>query len=412
VILIDLDDQGVFENRKRLFYWPGTGKGNTDPIHAYSVLNQLRRKNFVNRQKNPKLRETVWNDIRHGNIQRTLAQDFRDLYEFYIDPKTRERFNRYGWFRRGLSASWRILKQAILRLTPGRRILFVLSILLAISSGSKFNPSQGDVQLGIEFNTASYALLMIVLMLELKDKLLARNELETGRSVQIALMPEEQPRIPGWDVWLYTKPANDVGGDLIDHLVINETCHGIAIGDVSGKGLGAALLMAKLQATIHALAPIKKNFPWLGKELNQIFCRECLPTRFASLIYLELCPEKGQIQMLNAGHLPPVVLRGFKIEEIPHANQAIGLSAKAPFKEQTVDLNSGDFLFLYSDGVSEAQDKSGGFFGEDRVLELVKSFRYKSAEECGKMVLDAVASFTVNARPTDDLSLIIIKRKS
>jgi len=369
----------------------------------------------VNQQtkKEPKLRETVWNDIRHGNIKRTLLQDLKDLYEFYIDSKTRDRLDKHGWFRRWLSASWRILREAILRLTPGRRILLVISVILAISAGSKVDQYDdgGTVQFGIEFNTASYALLMIVLMLELKDKLLARSELETGRSVQIALMPEEQPRIPGWDVWLYTKPANDVGGDLVDHMVISETCHGLAIGDVSGKGLGAALLMAKLQATIHALVRMKKNFPWLGKELNQVFCRDCLPNRFASLIYLELCPEKGRIQMLNAGHLPPIILRGFKTEEVPHTNQAIGLSAKAQFKEQTVDLNSGDFLFLHSDGVSEAQNKSGEFFGDNRVLELVKTFRYKSAEECGKLVLDAVATFTDDARPTDDLSLIIIKRK-
>lgn len=369
----------------------------------------------MNRQKQaePKLRETVWNDIKHGNIKRTLMQDLRDLYEFYIDPKTRDRLDRFGWFRKWFSASWRILRQAILRLTPGRRILLVLSIILAVSAGSRYESydNGGNVQFGIEFNTASYALLMVVLMLELKDKLLARSELETGRSVQIALMPEEQPRIPGWDVWLYTRPANDVGGDLIDHLIIHETCHGIAIGDVAGKGLGAALLMAKLQATIHALATMKKSLPWMGKELNKIFCRDCMPSRFASLIYLELCPEKGRIQMLNAGHMPPIILRGFKTEEMPHANQAIGLSAKADFKEQSASLNSGDFLFLYSDGVSEAQNKSGLFFGEDRVKELVKSFRYKSSEDCGKLVLDAVAAFTEDARPTDDLSLVIIKRK-
>lgn len=365
-------------------------------------------------RREPKLRETVWNDIRHGDIKRTLVQDFKDLYEFYIDPRIRERLERYGWFRRWFSASWRILKQAILRLTPGRRILLVLSIILAVSAGSRYQSTEngGDMQLGIEFNTTSYALLMVVLMLELKDKLLARNELEAGRSVQIALMPEQQPRIPGWDVWLYTRPANDVGGDLIDHLEIDSGCHGLAIGDVSGKGLGAALLMAKLQATIHALAPAKKHFAGLGKDLNRIFCRDCLPNRFASLIYLELCSGKGRISLLNAGHLPPIVLRGFKTMELPHLNQAVGLSAGALFKEQHVDLDAGDFLLLYSDGVTEAQDKSGHFFGETRLHDLVKTFRYKTAEECGKGVLDAVDRFTDQARPVDDLSLVLIKRKA
>ena len=89
-------------------------------------------------------------------------------------------------------------------------------------------------------------ILIAVLMLELKDKLAARDELEAGRTVQLALMPESSPAVPGWDLWLHTEPANDVGGDLIDHLQIDDSHHGVALGDVSGKALPAALLMVKL----------------------------------------------------------------------------------------------------------------------------------------------------------------------
>src|SRR5512138_3275825 len=92
-----------------------------------------------------------------------------------------------------------------------------------------------------------------VLMLELKDKLLARSELEAGRTVQLALMPDRPPVVPGWDIWLYSRSANDVGGDLVDYLQIDPQRLGVMLGDVAGKGLPAALLMAKLQATLRAL---------------------------------------------------------------------------------------------------------------------------------------------------------------
>ena len=361
---------------------------------------------------NERLRDQVWNDIRHGNLKQSIFQEFRDLYEFYVDAKTRDRLDQYGWFRRWFSASWRILKAAILRLTPARRILLLISVFLIFSGGSDVqeNPDLTRIQIGVETSGMGYVLLLVVLMLELKDKLLAREELEVGRKVQIALMPEEQPRIPGWDAWLYTRPANDVGGDLVDHLALDETCHGLALGDVSGKGLGAALLMAKLQATIRALAPMRKGLRWLGGELNQIFCRDCMPNTFASLFYLELCGKSGEVKYLNAGHLPPLLLKGFKLSELPQGDPALNLSQKTKFTERSVTLDSSDVLIIFSDGLTEAQNEHGEFYGDNRVQKLVQELRYKTAAEAGRQILDAAGKFMGNARPHDDLSLIILKR--
>jgi len=122
--------------------------------------------------------------------------------------------------------------------------------------------------------------------LELKDKLHAKTELEEGRSVQNALMPEENPKVDGWDIWLYTRPANDVGGDLLDFTKISENNYGISLGDVAGKGLSAALLMAKLQSTIRAIVPDYISLSEFGNKLNHIFCRDSLPKLFSSLIYI------------------------------------------------------------------------------------------------------------------------------
>lgn len=361
-----------------------------------------------------RLRDRVWQDIRQGDLPKTLIQDLQDLYEFYIDPKTRERLSKKGRFGRWFHAAFLITKQAILRLTPGRRIILLLSLVFALSNGLAYDSGNhnGQPRVNIEFKTTSYALLLLVLMLELKDKLLARDELEAGRQVQLALLPDEQPRISGWDVWLYTRPANDVGGDLIDHLPITDDRHGLSLGDVAGKGLGAALLAAKLQATVRALAPLDKGMEWLGKELNRIFCRDCMPNRFATLIYMELYPASGTVEYLNAGHLPPLVLRGFDVEELPQGDPALGLMRDTVFHPQKVDFNSGDLMVIFSDGLSEAQNMKGEFYGERRIKKLIEGFRYDTAEGIGRKILSTVQDFIGNARPHDDLSLIVIRRRA
>ncbi|MBN1893040.1 serine/threonine-protein phosphatase [bacterium] len=375
-------------------------------------MDRQQRKNQPPPSRDPRIRETVWKDLKEGDLKRNIGRDLKDLYEFYVDPKTRERLNARGKFIRWLHASWHILKVGILKLTPARRFLLLLSLILAVNQSVTFDTGSEDkMQIRMETNAWSYVLLLVVLMAELKDKLLARNELETGRQVQAALMPQKQPDIPGWDAWIYTRPANDVGGDLVDDLDLKD-CHGLAIGDVAGKGLGAALLMSKLQATIRALAPLDRDLSWLGRELNGIFYRDCLPNRFSSLVFMQVSPESGEIRFLNAGHLPPLLLKGNKVLELERGEPALGLMPDVKYRQQTVELENGDFILVYSDGLTDARSATGEFFGEDRIKDLLRRFRYQTAEACGKMVLNEVKTFTVDSRPEDDLSLIILKKKA
>ena len=362
--------------------------------------------------RDPRIRETVWKDLKEGDLKRNIGQDLKDLYEFYVDSKTRERLNSKGKFVRWLYAAWHILKVGILRLTPARRFILLLSLILSVNQSVMFNTGdEHRLRIQMQTNTVSYMLLLLVLMAELKDKLLARDELETGRRVQAALMPQKQPVIPGWDAWIYTRPANDVGGDLVDYLDLKD-CHGLAIGDVAGKGLCAALLMSKLQATIRALAPIDKDLSWLGRQLNSIFYRDCLPNRFSSLVFMQVYPGSGDIHFLNAGHLPPLLLNGGKVVELERGEPALGLMPEVQYRQQAVKLATGDFILVYSDGLTDARNSRGEFFGEDRIKELVRKFRNQTAEACGQMVLNAVKQFTSESRPEDDLSLIILRKKA
>ena len=155
---------------------------------------------------------------------------------------------------------WWLTKALYFKLTPFRRILFFIGIIGFFTFGSFDSGPEGtDISLNISAVFTAFVFLFI-LALELKDKLLAKTELEEGRLIQLALMPEQSPKVKGWDVWLYTRSANDVGGDLLDFIQVEENRFGIAVGDVAGKGLSAALFMAKLQSTIRAIVYDASSF--------------------------------------------------------------------------------------------------------------------------------------------------------
>jgi sigma-B regulation protein RsbU (phosphoserine phosphatase) len=270
----------------------------------------------------------------------------------------------------------------------------------------------GNTSVSIDWNIPAFLLLLIVLALELKDKLLARDELAVGRAVQFALLPDQNPEIRGWDVWLFTQPANEVGGDLVDYLQIDEKHWGLSLGDVAGKGLGAALLMAKLQATLRALAPNFSSLSELGKQTNTIFYRDGLPDRFISLVYLEIRNDSNKIHLLNAGHLPPLIIHNNSIQEMQQGAPALGIRPDSKYMEQNLTLKKNDILIVYSDGLTEARNEEGEFYGDTRLLELLKSTPKASAEKIGASMLAHVKNFIGNARANDDLSLIVVKRTS
>jgi len=203
-----------------------------------------------------------------------------------------------------------------------------------------------------------------------------------------------------------------VGGDFVDYLSTQDDVLGVALGDVAGKGLGAALFMARLQATVRALAPGASSIAKLGEELNMIFCRDCLPSLFASLVYVELQPDSDRVRLLNAGHLPPIVIRHGKISEMPRGTPALGLTYDAPFKEQSRSVPDGAFMLIYSDGLVEAQNTRGEFFGSERLMDLLAHLDSQSAEEAGAFLLKEVSLFVGEAQPSDDISLVVLKRSS
>jgi len=358
-----------------------------------------------------KVFSTLKSDVGRGDFFSSIDSDFRETMEFLLTDERKERLAGMSPIKRWLLTGWWMLKAMFFKLTPARRLIFVVGVILILSSKSVgFSTSRIHVETNT--NLAGVLCIILVLMLELKDKLVAKEELEAGRIVQDALKPDTSPNLPGWNLWLFTRSANEVGGDLVDFIKISDERVGIVLGDVAGKGLSAALVMVRLQATLRALAGEYSSLSELAVKLNEIFCRDCLRSFFASMVYLELDPHSGRARIVNAGHFPPLIVREGIIVKIEKGGAALGIIPNPVYAEQETILERGDLLCAYSDGVSEARDPAGGFFGEDRIQQILLANVGKPAETVGGMLVNSVDHFISGGKASDDLTLVLLGRSS
>jgi len=360
-------------------------------------------------RKNPRFFSTLKDDVSQGDLFAKLKREAEDIEDFYLSDEERSQLKGKGKIWRWFVLAWWVVKNSFFRLTPVRRLLVVLGIVFVAGS---INVNSGGGGVSLDFTFLGIFCVLLVLILELKDKLLAHGELESGRAVQQAMTPKNAPSIPGWDVWLFTRSANEVGGDLVDLLRLNSGRSGIAIGDVAGKGLGAALFMVKIQATLRALAPDYESLTGLASKLNGILLRDGMPTKFASLLFIRIDPAAGTLRYVNAGHMPPIVVSQHGVTELPKGNVALGLSTDAVYADQEVPLERGQSFLVYSDGLTEAQNAAGEFYGLDRLKLLCAQLSGVSAQAMGERVVADVARFEGDARRNDDLSLVIIQKSA
>ena len=337
-----------------------------------------------------------------------MRRDLEEIYGFYVDEEHRTRLAKMRRVPRFFVLAWWLLKSLLGKLSPIRRTLLLISLICFYLGRFSFRGE--GVQLSFDFYVPSILILLWIVMLELKDKLMVREEIEIGRAIQLELLPENNPVVPGWGVWLMSRPANEVGGDLADYLPLDGSRIGLSLGDVAGKGLGAAMLMAKLQATLRAIAPESRSLEHMGERINRIFCRDCGAGRFATLIYAEMAEGSGSLRILNAGHPPPIVVTTAGVRVLPAVALPIGVVPDAHYVEQHLELEPRDLVVFYSDGVSEASNRDGVFFGEDRLRDLVSTLRDVPAEQVGARIIAEVERFMGDAKPSDDLSLIVVQR--
>ena len=357
----------------------------------------------------PGIGRLVVEDVKRGRHGQTLRRDLRDVYRFYLSDDERERLAAKGRFTRFFSIGWWIVRNMLRRLSPNRRLILVVAAVLFFVRPEIDAP---DIHFNLDFSRLAFPLVFLVLALELKDKLLARDEIEVARQVQVSLLPKTQPVLPGWELASATIPANDVGGDLIDYLDGSGGSLGVALGDVAGKGMGAALLCAKLQATLRALAPGAASLEALGADLNGVLERSGLDNRYATLFYAEIVAGSGELRYLNAGHNPALHLRDGRIDTLAASSLPLGMLPGTAYGRGVAQVAPGDVVVLYSDGITEATDTTGTEYGRERLETALRAAAGLPAEALVSRVIEDVKRFLAHEKPHDDQSLLVLRRTS
>lgn len=240
------------------------------------------------------------------------------------------------------------------------------------------------------------------------------TELESAKDVQRALFPPQSLAIPGLSIATFYQPAHCIGGDYYDLFSMNSGRYGIAIGDVSGKGVGAALLMASLRASLRAQALHPHLDPsMLIGCVNRLVYDSSPAHCFASLFYAEYEPATRLLKFVNAGHNPPVVARLAKgsvdLFHLKSANVPIGMSADSQFSTMTFRLQTDDILVAYTDGITEAEDHEGQPWGEQALEELMCTGNSSTAKEVVRGILAKLSAFTNGQPQRDDMTLVVVK---
>jgi phosphoserine phosphatase RsbU/P len=362
-------------------------------------------------EHDPTIWGTLRKDMKQGDFFQTLRDEAQELRDFYLNEERRDELRGMSPVKRWFVLAWWVLKSMFFKLTPMRRILLAVGIILIISPtftfsdyGESFSQNvTGSLFVGV-------IALLLVLMLELKDKLLAHSELQDGRAIQRAMQPDPSPSVPGWSIWLYTYPANEVCGDIIDFFPFSGNTYGMATGDVAGKGLGAALLMVKIQSLLRAFAPEIPALETLAAKVNEILLRDRIPGRFASLLLLQIAPDSGVVRYVNAGHMPPLLVSQTGITDLRKGNAAIGLAADTLFEQKECTLSRGQTLVLYSDGITEAENRQGESYGVERLEAACRSLCALQTQQFGEALVARVEAFVGDCRRKDDISLVILQR--
>lgn len=237
------------------------------------------------------------------------------------------------------------------------------------------------------------------------------RELELATEIQQRFQPSEPPDVAGYEMQGISFSCYEIGGDYYDFIERPNGKMLVALGDVSGKGTAAALLMSSLHAAVHAQAATDASLKQLVTNINEYLTENTPSNRFVTLFVGELDKATGEIEFINAGHNPPIVGRADgTVEELSSGGFPLGLMDFAEYDSERLTLNSGDVLLIYSDGVSEANNLAEDEFGLDRLKEVLQKNISRSASGIRDKVESALSDFTGTAPANDDITLVIIKR--
>jgi sigma-B regulation protein RsbU (phosphoserine phosphatase) len=237
------------------------------------------------------------------------------------------------------------------------------------------------------------------------------RELQLAAEIQRSLLPEADQSGPHFDVAAASIPCRSIGGDFFDYFPLADGHFGFVLGDVAGKGPPAALLTAMIQGILSAQVVTATSPAQLMARVNASLIRRSIQNRFATVFYGALAPD-GRLVYCNAGHNPPVLLQRRGVTRLETGGLILGLFPQATYDEETLALEDGDLLVVFSDGVTEAFNAAGEEFGEPQMLACLEGHRGCEPAILLQKILSAVQTFAASAAQSDDVTALVLRYKS
>src|SRR3984885_2714803 len=295
------------------------------------------------------------------------------------------------------------------KLSPARRVFFLIT--LALASMALLHIHFFILTQGVEFAIA-FGGLLILLALVLGDHVSMQRDIEIAREIQRWLVPRRPPNVPGIDVAFSTRPAKTVGGDYYDAFLRPGTGPLlIAVADVSGKSVPAAMMMATFQASLRALANSPNSLAELVDGLNRQVCAHSQNGRFTTAFLAELDPNTGDLAFLCAGHNPPILRRADgAIERLRSDTMPLGIELTEKYAAGLTRLEPQDLLIIYTDGVTEAWDEEHSAFGDARLLSIARATGPERAAMTLSNIMRNLDDFVGAAPQHDDITCMVVRR--
>ncbi len=346
-----------------------------------------------------------------------FAADTRSSYGFYGKDVDWDQVRKLPAWKRPFRVAGQLFWAMMNKLSPARRVLLLVALVLLLLSGVGFQVgNHTTVEIRFEFLAA--VLFLLLLSLELADKVIMKRDLEIAREIQSWLVPSEPPAITGAEVAFWTRPQNSVAGDYYDAFFpLNDGASGgklmMVMADVAGKSVPAALLMATLQASLRTLASDGMPLLQLAERLNRYACAHSLGgQRFTTAVIALYEPETRRLEYVNAGHNSPVLRRSNgSTERLDSSGLPFGIIPEASFSASSVVLQPDDTLVLFTDGVVEAFNSAGEEFSDSRWLSVIRALPLLSAEEALRQLMKSVEQFVGSTRQSDDITCLVLQMK-
>ena len=338
------------------------------------------------------------------------------LYSKDVAAKTPEGLTRRG---RHLHVIKEFFWAVFEKLSPARRVLLLLAlILLVIPHGGFDYSSEAGKVYAVEFDLHFWAalLLLLLLMLEIADRVVMKRDLQIAREIQTWLLPGAPPQIPGLAIAYSTRPANTVAGDYYDVFprpgkMSEENRVVLAVADVAGKSIPAAMLMATFQASLKTLSTAQVALPELAANMNKYACTNSQGgLRFTTAFLAEYDPAHRTLDYINAGHNNPILRRASGlIERLDVGGLPFGIRPELAYQSAQVTLSPGDWLIIFTDGLVEAENARQEEYGEARLLNALDAGKSGEPSDLLKRLMADVDAFVGNTPQHDDVTCMLLK---